>query len=77
VFHVRVTSWDEWLTTLPTDHAVRATDLRRRPQEAGCPDPEAWAQGEIDEDSPQAARYRFLRSLWPTMIDSWRGASTA
>lgn len=36
-----------------------------------CPDPESWAQSEIDENIPQVARYRFLHQLWPRLIDGW------
>jgi hypothetical protein len=39
---------------------------------AGAPDPEAWASSEIQNNSAQLARYCFLRSLWPRIIDSWR-----
>src|SRR5436190_6331952 len=69
---VAVSSWDEWLAGLPAETAGRATDLRQRLVRAGCPDPDDWVRSEIDEGLPQAARYRFLRALWPEMIDSWR-----
>ncbi len=41
-------------------------------QAAGADDPESWARSEIRENIPQLARFCFLRSLWPHMIDAWR-----
>lgn len=38
---------------------------------AGADDPESWARSEIHENIPQLARFCFLRSLWPGMIDTW------
>lgn len=38
----------------------------------GCDASEEWARSEIAQDIPQLARYRFLRTLWPQMIDSWQ-----
>jgi hypothetical protein len=37
----------------------------------GAPDPGEWARSEVDEDIPQLARFCFLRSLWPKLIDTW------
>jgi hypothetical protein len=39
---------------------------------AGAKTPERWASSEISKDIPQLARFCFLRSLWPDMIDRWR-----
>jgi hypothetical protein len=42
-----------------------ADDRHRAPQVLAAP-------SELSENIPQLARYRFLHSLWPQMIDSWR-----
>jgi hypothetical protein len=39
---------------------------------AGADDPEGWARSEISEDIPQLARFCFLRSVWPHVIDRRR-----
>ncbi len=67
-----VNSWDGWLASLPVEVAARAVRLRERLEAAGCPDAELWVVSEVDGGIPQAARYRFLSSLWPKVIDSWR-----
>lgn len=69
-------TWDQWMTALPADRAAQAAALLQLMQDANCPDPHSWVRSEIDEEIPQAARYRFLRTLWPDMIDSWRNIET-
>jgi hypothetical protein len=64
-------TWQDWLGQLPADSARRAQELRRTLTDAGCPDPAGWARSEVSENIPQAGRYRFLRQLWPQMIDGW------
>ncbi|MEJ3652525.1 hypothetical protein WEH80_06025 [Actinomycetes bacterium KLBMP 9759] len=64
-----------WLQQLPADtqeHARRLLDALAR---LGCHDPEVWARSEIQEDIPQLARYRFLKSLWPDLIDDWQAGA--
>jgi hypothetical protein len=61
-----------WLQQLPADAGNRARQLILEFQQLGCDQPELWARSEIEEDIPQLARHRFLRTLWPQMIDSWR-----
>jgi hypothetical protein len=61
-----------WLRQMPADDQQRAQKIVTALQELGCDEPRAWARTEISENIPQLARYRFLRSLWPEMIDSWR-----
>lgn len=56
---------------LPTGARERARQLLGAFSQLGCDDPEGWARSEIGEDIPQLARYRFLRTLWPQVIDSW------
>jgi hypothetical protein len=46
--------------------------LRHALDELGCDDPDGWARSEIEENIPQLARYRFLHTLWPQLIDGWR-----
>jgi hypothetical protein len=46
-------------------------ELTRRMTELGAPDPSGWARSEIEEDVPQQARYLFLRSIWPEIIDRY------
>lgn len=60
-----------WLQQLPTDARERARWLLGALAQLGCDDPVGWARSEIEEDIPQLARYRFLRTLWPQLIDSW------
>jgi hypothetical protein len=55
-----------------TDDRQRAEQIVTALRELGCDDPQAWAESEIAENIPQLARYRFLHTLWPRMIDSWR-----
>ncbi|AVT34191.1 hypothetical protein C6361_05355 [Plantactinospora sp. BC1] len=45
-------------------------------EELGCADPHGWTRSEIEENLPQLARYRFLRTLWPRMIDGWHDGIT-
>lgn len=66
-------TWQDWLAQLPPDTAHRAQELLRTLTDVGCPDPAGWVRSEIDENIPQAARYRFLHQLWPRMIDVWHG----
>ena len=40
-------------------------------KQLGCDDADRWARSEIEDDIPQLARYRFVSTLWPQMIDSW------
>jgi hypothetical protein len=44
-------------------------DLTRRMADLGAPDPSGWARSEINENIPQQARFLFLRSIWPELID--------
>lgn len=46
-------------------------DLVRRMRELGAPEPESWAQSELEEDFAQQARFLFLRPIWAEAIDSW------
>jgi hypothetical protein len=39
---------------------------------AGCRDPEAWAQSELEEDIPQFARYLLCKTIWEHAIEPWR-----
>jgi hypothetical protein len=39
---------------------------------AGCDDPEAWANSEIEEDIPQFARYLLCKTIWEHSIEPWR-----
>ncbi len=39
---------------------------------AGCPDPEAWAQSELEEDIPQFARYLLCKTIWEHAVEPWR-----
>jgi hypothetical protein len=39
---------------------------------AGAEEPESWASSQINENFAQLARFCFLRSLWPGVIDQWR-----
>src|SRR5689334_15440978 len=50
------------------DHVRRLTDRMR---ELGAPDPASWASSEVEEDIAQQARFLFLRSIWPRMIDPY------
>lgn len=50
----------------------RQEKLAARFRELGADDPESWAHYEVTQNSPQLARFCFLRSLWPRMIDAWR-----
>lgn len=47
--------------------------LAARFEQLGARDPLTWARSEVDENIPQLARFCFLRSLWPDLIDSWIG----
>jgi len=46
-------------------------DLTRRMAELGAPDPAGWARSEINEGFAQQARYLFLRSIWPEIINRY------
>ena len=46
-------------------------ELTRRMAELGAPDPADWARSEIDQGIAQQARFLFLRSIWPEMIDPY------
>ncbi|MCY1136643.1 hypothetical protein OWR29_01435 [Actinoplanes sp. Pm04-4] len=61
-----------WLQALSVEDRRRAEQILTTLDEWGCDDPRAWAESEISENRPQLARYRFLRAIWPEMIDSWR-----
>ena len=65
-----------WLRQLPTDVRDRARSLLDALDQLGCDDPDGRARSEIEEDIPQLARYRLLRTLWPQMIDEWRNGIT-
>jgi hypothetical protein len=39
---------------------------------AGCPDPEAWAQSEIEGNIPQFARYLLCKTIWEHAVELWR-----
>jgi hypothetical protein len=39
---------------------------------AGCDDPEAWADSELEENSPQLARFLLCRTIWEHAIEPWR-----
>jgi hypothetical protein len=61
-----------WLQQLSVDDRQRADQIVTALHELGCNDPQAWGESEISENIPQLARYRFLQTIWPEMIDSWR-----
>ncbi|HEV3480428.1 MAG TPA: hypothetical protein VG144_13400 [Gaiellaceae bacterium] len=42
----------------------------------GCPDPEAWAQSELEEDIPQFARYLLCKTIWEHGVEPWRDEAT-
>jgi hypothetical protein len=65
-----------WLQQFPADTRQRAQRLLHALNELGCDDPEGWARSEVEENIPQLARYQFLHTLWPQMIDSWRDGIT-
>ncbi len=50
-------------------------DLARRMADLGAPDPDSWAESEITENIAQQARYIFLRSIWPEIIDPYSDES--
>ncbi|AGZ40971.1 hypothetical protein [Actinoplanes friuliensis] len=60
-----------WLQ-LSIDDRRRAEKIVAALHELGCDEPQSWAESEISENIPQLARYRFLHTVWPQMIDSWR-----
>ena len=47
-------------------------ELTRRMTELGASDPAGWAHSEITQGIPQQARFLFLRSMWPDLIDPYR-----
>ena len=53
-------------------HTAVMDDLTRRMTELGAPDPAGWARSEIGEGIPQQARFLFLRSIWPDLIDPYK-----
>jgi hypothetical protein len=57
---------------IPEDKQQEYELLVERLRVAGAPDPEEWARSEIGEHLAQLARYCFLKSLWPRIIDPWR-----
>jgi hypothetical protein len=63
---------ENWLALLPADSAQHAQQLLDRLSQLGCPDPVSWVRSEITENIPQAARYRFLHTLWLRMIEPWQ-----
>ena len=63
---------DNWLAQLPADTAQHARKLLETLSQLGCPDPDGWVRSEITENIPQAARYQFLHTLWPRMINAWQ-----
>ncbi|WP_238008728.1 hypothetical protein KZZ52_03095 [Dactylosporangium sp. AC04546] len=63
---------DNWLAQLPADTAQHARRLLDTLSQLGCQDPDGWVRSEVTENIPQAARYRFLHTLWPRMIDAWQ-----
>jgi hypothetical protein len=55
--------------------------MRRKPDRAelvealrvsGCPDPESWAQSELEENIPQFARYLLCKTIWEHAVEPWR-----
>jgi hypothetical protein len=58
--------------TIPDGREEDYLRLVERFRVAGADDPESWARSEIGEDFAQLARFCFLRSLWPHVIDRWR-----
>jgi hypothetical protein len=42
--------------------------LTRLFEVAGAPDPQSWAESEVDEDIPQLARFLFLRQAWRQVV---------
>lgn len=53
------------------DHNERLEALTAKFAALGAVDSAGWARSEIREDIPQLARFCFLRSLWPKLIDTW------
>ena len=45
--------------------------LTERMRSLGARDPERWADSEVRENIAQQARYLFLRSVWPKLIDAY------
>ncbi|WP_199853835.1 hypothetical protein [Plantactinospora sp. BB1] len=70
-FNLHVEEQEIWLQRLPAEVRTQARQLAAVLEELGCADPHGWTRSEIEENLPQLARYRFLRTLWPQMIDSW------
>jgi hypothetical protein len=68
----RMSDHETWLHQLSVDDRQRAEQIVTALHELGCDDPQAWGKSEISENIPQLARYRFLHTLWPQLIDSWR-----
>jgi len=67
----RMSDHQVWLQQLSVDDRQRADQIVTALHELGCDDPQAWGESEISENLPQLARYRFLHTIWPEMIDSW------
>lgn len=53
------------------NHNERLETLTAAFAALGAPDPAGWARSEAQEDIPQLARFCFLRSVWPKLIDTW------
>ncbi|MGQ0847387.1 MAG: hypothetical protein ACT4QF_24985 [Sporichthyaceae bacterium] len=62
-----------WLAGLSKSDREIAVAARARLGAMGCDDPNGWTRSEIAEGIPHTARYRFLRRLWPDLIDCWDG----
>lgn len=51
------------------------TRLTERFRQAGAPEPEEWASSEVRQGIAQLARFTFLRSVWPDIINTWLDAA--
>jgi hypothetical protein len=63
------------MSKIPEIPAEKEEDFRRLVElfrAAGADRPESWASSQINENIAQLARFCFLRSLWPVVIDQWR-----
>lgn len=64
-------TFDEWRDGLPPEDKRRVDILTDQLRAAGAAEPESWAQSEISENIPQAARFAFLRAVWRN-LERWR-----
>lgn len=58
------------LPTVPTTMAnnKEIQELTRRFAALGAPDPQSWAESQINEGFPQLGRYLFLRQAWRQVV---------